>query len=485
MAIGLALGRNYWILIPATFFATGSIGVLPLPFSYQELGIIGAFGLYLIHVAFKRNDVSSPKGVTDVFLWLNFAYLTSVYIRNPVGTLAFQSELVGGRPFFTLLIMTFAFLVLSQARVSPKAAKLMPIFLVAAMITPSFLEMITEFFPEASRYIYPFYTGVSIEAFNLNPNGPGGFEETRIYSFAEVGRPLVLALCAYCPPITLINPMFMGRFVLFAIAMLLNGLSGFRNILIGSGAAMVIGSAVRRRFFDIAIIIAVGLAGTALLSSLYMAGVPVPIPIQRALSFIPLEWDYNATQAAQGTADWRFEMWKEAWDRPDIMRNKVLGDGFGYTMKEMTIMSNTLLGIGSFMGSSNYEMFLIKGSFHNGPLSAIKRVGYVGGILLLGWMVVVCRYSLRLLERTRGTPFFAWTLFIAIPIIYLPFEFILIFGDYTLAVTSLLFSSGMFKMIENSLLEAGSTVPAKDAMGPSAGFPSPSPVSQILGREER
>ena len=95
MAIGLALGRNYWILIPATFFATGSIGVLPLPFSYQELGIIGAFGLYLIHVAFKRNDVSSPKGVTDVFLWLNFAYLTSVYIRNPVGTLAFQSELVG------------------------------------------------------------------------------------------------------------------------------------------------------------------------------------------------------------------------------------------------------------------------------------------------------------------------------------------------------------------------------------------------------
>jgi hypothetical protein len=40
VAIGLALGKNYWMLIPATFFAGGSIGVLPLPFSYQEIGTI-------------------------------------------------------------------------------------------------------------------------------------------------------------------------------------------------------------------------------------------------------------------------------------------------------------------------------------------------------------------------------------------------------------------------------------------------------------
>lgn len=464
MAIGLALGRNYWILIPATFFATGSIGALPLPFSYQEIGIIGAFGLYLIHVAFKKQNAADPWNAVDVFLWTNMAYLVSVYIRNPVGTFALRSELVGGRPFFTLLLMTFAFLVLSQARVSPKVAKIMPLLLAAAMIAPSFLNMITEFYPGAARFIYPFYSGVSIEAFNLNPGGPGGSEETRIFSFADIGRPLVLVLCAFFPPITLINPMYMGRFVLMTIALVMSGLSGFRNLLIGNAAAMVIGSAVRRRYLDILILAIIGTSVTVLLSSLYMAGAPVPIPIQRALSFIPLDWDYNAKKAAQDTADWRIEMWKEAWVRPDIMRNKLLGDGFGYTMKEMMIMSDTLLGIGHFMGSSNYEMFLIKGAFHSGPLSTIKRVGFVGGILLLCWMIMACRYSLLMLRKTRTTPFFAWTLFIAIPIIYLPFEYILIFGDYTNAVTSLLFSAGMFKMINNSLREAKASMSAEDIL---------------------
>jgi len=236
------------------------------------------------------------------------------------------------------------------------------------------------------------------------------------------------------------------------LGMLMSALSGFRNLLFGNAATMMISSLARGRGRDIFILLLVGFAGTVMLSGLQMVGAPIPISIQRSLSFIPVEWDYEAKQAAEATADWRIEMWKEAWTRKGHMRSKMFGDGFGYTMGEMLIMSDTLRGIGSFMGASNYEMFIIKGAYHSGPLSAIKRVGFVGSALLLIFMIVAFRYCLIMIRRTTGTPFFAWTLFISIPILYLPFEYIVIFGDYANAMTSLLFAMGMLKLIENSLV---------------------------------
>jgi len=451
IAIGLMLGRNYWILIPITFFASGSIGALPVPFSYQEIGIIGAFGLHLFHTAFKKQPSASNFRTVDLLLWLNIAYLISVYIRQPVGTLAFQSELVGGRPYFTLLLIVCGYVVLSKVSVTERMAKTMPVLLAAAMIIPASLFVITEFVPATVKVIYPFYTGVNIEDFRMGEVPGGNPDETRITSLAGLGRPIMLALCAYYPPITLISPLYFGRFSITLVGLALSALSGFRNVIAAIGAYMVIGSAVRRRFADIGILALVGMAGVILLLGVHIAGLHVPFAVQRALSFIPIGWDENAVLSGNETADWRFEMWEDAWTRPGIMRSKAFGDGFGYTMKEMMIISDSLLGIGGFMGAPGYEAFLVKGAYHSGPLSTIKRVGFVGGAFFMTFMMCVFFYSLRITRRSTGTPFFCWSLFITLPVLYLPFEYIFIFGDYTDTMKVLMFSTAMLKMIENSL----------------------------------
>ncbi|MEI8310567.1 MAG: hypothetical protein WCH98_07420 [Verrucomicrobiota bacterium] len=451
MMIGLGMGKNYWLLIPITFFADGSIGAMPLPFSYKELGIIGAFGLYLFHVSFKKQHFGKATNSVDVLIWINVAYLASVFIRNPTGILTLQTELVGGRPYISILLTSLAYIVLSQVRVGEKMARLMPFILTCAMIIPSTLYILTEFFPQTAKVIYPFYSGVNIEDFNLGAIASADQSETRITSLASVGRPIILALCAFFPPITLINPMYFGRFAFMAVGLVLSALSGFRNLIIAIAAYITIGSAVRRRYLDVMILGLFAVIGIAFLSSMHVAGAPIPFAVQRALSFIPIEWDAAAIRSGKGTEEWRYDMWKDAWTRPGHMRSKMFGDGFGYTLKEMMIMSDELLGIGGFMNSTGYEGHLIRGSYHSGPLSTVKRVGFVGGTMLLALMIAAFRLCLTMIERTRNTPFFTWTLFIAIPILYLPFEFIIVFGDYNSAMVTLLFSAGMIKIIENSL----------------------------------
>ncbi|TSA34354.1 MAG: hypothetical protein D4R65_06245 [Verrucomicrobiaceae bacterium] len=476
MTVGLSLGKYYWMLIPLTFFADGSIGAISLPFSYKEIGIIGGFGLYLFHVSFKKQPFRNTTNAMDLFIWANAAYLLSVYIRNPVGTLAMRTELVGGRPYFTLMLTLLAYLVISQGRVGEKMGRRMPLILACAMIIPSSLFILTEFFPKTAGVIYPFYSGVNIEDFNLGLSSGGELESTeiRITSLANIGRPLILTLCALYPPITLVNPMYFGRFFLWASGLVLSGLSGFRNLIMAIAAYMVIGSVVRKRYLDNMILACIAIASVILLSSVHMAGAPVPFAIQRALSFIPIDWDAAAIRSADDTADWRFEMWKDAWTRPDHMRSKMFGDGFGYTFKEMMLMSDELLGIGGFMNSAKYEGHLIRGSYHSGPLSTIKRVGFVGAVFLIGLMFTAFRFCLAVIDRTRNTPFFAWTLFISIPILYLPFEYIFIFGDYTNAITTLFFSGGMLKTIDNSLALW------KSKENPGPGRPALQPVQDDL-----
>ena len=451
LAMGLALGRNAWILIPVTFFATGSIGALPLPFNYQELGIMAAFTLFILHLILTKETIRITHSAVDTLVWVNVAYLISVFFRNPVGVAALQTELVGGRPYFSLLLMVFCYIVLSHVRVDEKRARQMAWILAGAMITPQFLLVLTEFVPSTSRVIYPFYSGVNIEEFNLGLAPAEGAQDTRITSFMGLGRPMVLALCALYPPITLVNPLRFQRFAAFLTGLVLGALSGFRNLLVAFAFYLVIGSMVRRRYLDVFVLGTLGVCAVTLVGSAHLVGVPVPFAVQRALSFIPLGWDENAVRSAKGTEEWRYEMWQDAWTRPGHIRSKLLGDGYGFTQKEMMIMSDELLGLGGFMNAASYEGHLIRGSYHSGPLSTVKRVGYVGGVCLLALMIASFTQSLKLVKKTRNTPFFTWTLFIAIPILFLPFEFFFLFGDYIQAMTLFLFSAGMFKMIENSL----------------------------------
>ena len=71
---------------------------------------------------------------------------------------------------------------------------------------------------------------------------------------------------------------------------------------------------------------------------------------------------------------------------------------------------------------------MLVGSFHSGPLSTIKYIGIVGLVLYYSLLCYMAYAAWRMCIRARNTKAFSLALFISIPIIYEPFNFLIIFG---------------------------------------------------------
>ena len=113
------------------------------------------------------------------------------------------------------------------------------------------------------------------------------------------------------------------------------------------------------------------------------------------------------------------------------MRDKVWGQGFGFTLDEMNIIAASLMSgqpVAMFFGQSDRESFMITGTLHSGPLSTVKFIGVVGFILYLSLLVYMAVSGWRLCRRAYGTKAFSLALFVGIPIIYEPIHFVAIFG---------------------------------------------------------
>jgi hypothetical protein len=117
----------------------------------------------------------------------------------------------------------------------------------------------------------------------------------------------------------------------------------------------------------------------------------------------------------------------------------------------MNLIATSLIagkGADTLLGGSDRENFMITGSFHSGPLSTIKFIGVVGLCLYYPLMCYMAMAAWRLCKRARGTKAFTLALFVGIPIIYEPFNFVVIFGGLDSNYSQLLFWAGLLNMTQ-------------------------------------
>ena len=256
-------------------------------------------------------------------------------------------------------------------------------------------------------------------------------------------------ILAYRTPLQFFNPRNAGFLFLAVFASACMLLSGFRSGVASLGFMGIAAFFLHRNPMQL---VFMGLVGAPLLAIVLVAqGVlfQLPIPAQRALSFLPADWDQRAVISAEGSSEWRFLMWREALVSDKHIHNKILGDGFGFTAEELDYQHQLMMrGVQSV---DQQDYYLAVGSYHSGPIETIKRVGYVGLAVLLIVMGVFGVHSVRLVNRARGTPYFHYAVFLALPIVILPVMFVFIFGAFQPAVTKLLLAGGMLRIIANSL----------------------------------
>jgi hypothetical protein len=140
-------------------------------------------------------------------------------------------------------------------------------------------------------------------------------------------------------------------------------------------------------------------------------------------------------------------MWRDYLVGNRYVQNRVLGDGFGFSKRDLDIIA--ALSIQG--GGDDQESMMIVGNIHNGPLSAIRAVGYVGLIVYLWLAGLVAVWACRIIRRAMGTHLLPLSLFFGLPAIYDPFNFIFIFGAFDASLPATIFNIGMLKMLENSL----------------------------------
>jgi O-antigen ligase len=100
----------------------------------------------------------------------------------------------------------------------------------------------------------------------------------------------------------------------------------------------------------------------------------LPLQIQRSLSMIPyIPLDPMVRLDAQGSTDWRLEMWRDVV--PQIPQYLLVGRGYSFSGNEQ------------FQIGQKLEGTELVGDYHNGPLSVLLPFGIFGAIAFT-WLLV-------------------------------------------------------------------------------------------------
>ena len=367
--------------------------------------------------------------------------IVQVYLRHPVGLNLLGADVVGARPYFMASAAFLSSILLGNIVVRPGEIR-----------QAFWLSMIGSLF---GMILYELRVKLG--------GGPAAFQQgtqiddeqgsSRIGILAGLsGVVAKISVSFISPTRALLHPIW-APVILFALAAA--AMSGYRNSVANVGLILLVGLAYRSG--GIAVIVSL-VASALALGLLAFVNVVSPLPgnIQRALSPFPGTWEERHVDSAEESTEWRVDMWKEALFTDYWIQNKILGDGLGFTRRELLMMEELEAGGRSLdnRGSgltSQQESMMISGGYHSGPVMTVRTIGYVGlGILILG-MIRMAVHAHRQIIRCRGSEWFPLSLYFGIPTIVLPPFFVFVFGDFGNGVASLFLSYGMISLLEKNL----------------------------------
>ena len=441
-----------WILIPLSSGLGGMIVGLPLALPLCSLITLYVFLVFLALKALKIVRTKQNIETIDLILLIFMAYLGFVFIRNPVGALGFDADRIGGRPYFQIGIAFLGYWVLSLTSISPKLARKLPALMTIAPILEGLAGAVANFFPQQltqplGRVYSSFAAPDAASSDPLDQSIEGG----RYFYLATPGGTLLKTLLSYFTPETLLNPLYIGRFLMFLIGFACGFASGFRSLFADVAFAFLIATYLKGGLHHLIRLFLVTIPMLFLLVAGQGILYDLPSNVQRTLSFLPGQWDPNILVDTQHSNEWRYAMWKEALYSDRYIQDKVFGDGFGV---KRTVYEAVQRGIALQISQNlEAEALAIMGQFHNGALQAVRVIGFVGLGLYFFLLYGTAFQALRVLKRCKGTPFY--TLAFLMTLLSIGTAVDLLHGGAILDfdVERTIFRIGMLNLISRSLNE--------------------------------
>ncbi len=286
------------------------------------------------------------------------------------------SGTIGGKAYYMILFAILGYFVLTSRPIAVERAKnwVSLFFLgeftgiisnLAYMLGPAFYFLF---------YLFP----VDFAVTQVMSETPSGI--VRITGLTSAGHALYFFMLARFGIRGILDFTKPWRLVFFLLTIFLSLFGGFRSMLAAFGVLFIIQffleGLLRTRFA------AFLLLGAIAIGALSLPFVDkMPLPVQRCVAFIPgVPVDAVAKANAETSTQWRLEMWRVLL--PEIPKYLIVGKGYALNPVDLYLAGQAQLrGL-----AKDYEVSLVAGAYHSGPLSVIIPFGIFGAIAVL-WIM--------------------------------------------------------------------------------------------------
>ena len=338
--------------------------------------------------------------ITWPLLCLIGVVLFTAEVTGGIGVRAFGSEVYGGKKYIILLAGIFSYFALTSRRIPPERAGLY----VALFFLGGVTDLIRDLYPLAPSWAGFIFWFVPPNFLSYESVEVG---VTRLHGFAGAGFMLWCLLIARYGIRGIFLSGKLWRPVAFLLCFSAIFLGGFRNELITAGAIFAL------QFFleglhRTKILLPFALLGVLAVMAIIPLSSKLPYTFQRTLAFLPLNLDPAVKEDAQGSVDWRVNMWKALL--PQVPKYLLLGKGMAISPEEYNEMMG---GKPAFsVVDASQQSLALSYDYHNGPLSVIIPFGIWGCIVVI-WFFAAGLHALHCnfkygdpLLRTINTLFF-------------------------------------------------------------------------------
>lgn len=309
-------------------------------------------------------------------------------LTGGAGARALGSQTYGAKRYLFVAAGILTYFVLASQPVPPERARLY-----ATLYFLSGLTGIVGLLPgwigglDFLAYISP--TEMVFNAGWQDVFGPG---ITRISALCNISAAICLALLVRYGIRGLLEPAKPWRALLFLAGFGLGAYSGFRSVVgfiaLVAGLTFLLEGLHRTKY--LLVVLAMALAAAV---GLLMFSTKLPLSVQRAVSFLPIEVHPAAKGDARGSWEWRWEMWKV--DAQEVPR--YLFKGKGYAMSPQDIYLAMHSDVRQF--TPNPQTASVTGTYHNGPLSVLIPFGIWGALALVWFWWAAGRMMYRFYAR--------------------------------------------------------------------------------------
>jgi hypothetical protein len=370
LTIPFFLGWHHALLICVCNFA---IPVFVLPGNPRLAYVMAGISLlisFLQRTLLKREKLHGFPSLSYPLIALGLVTVVTMFATGGVQSRAFGSEGWGAGRYIGVFGGIIVYFALVAQPISPRRAKLL-----ASLFFLSGVLYIFSDLPILAGSRFQFISHLLGLNYYQSQYDSGAVDFQRFPGIAWG----MIALCYFLMMRYGIRGMFDWHYPLRAIlwiaAFILALMGGYRSTIVEFAILLTVLFYFEKLFFSPFFFVLLGSVVSSFVLLSFVAN-RLPAPVQRSISFLPLQLDidHDVKKDATGSMNWRLEMWQLA--AREVPEYFFRGKGFIFDGTDMYL---TTYAIERGMAPA-YATAMITSDYHSGPLSLIIPLG-VGGLV--------------------------------------------------------------------------------------------------------